>query len=572
MIESMKNGKMKKKSTMKEGVMIKSLETLRSTVKIKKDDKYRKSSGSSTSRDKDKTASRHSSSSSSKDKSKDKKESKTSSSNNKDKVEKDKDKPEKERPEKEKIKTDKDRERSDRDKNKSSSSSSSKHSNSKDKDRGSSSSKKESSGKDKEKEKSRSSGSSTSKDSKSKSNHTDSKSKSSTDKYKKDEKNSHNGKHSSSSSSIKKEKDRKRDSKKELKDDHYSSKEKKNYRRSTDRDSNDGQSSRQSQSNSFTESSSSHTQKNSQESSNSNSGSGSGESGNSDQIEQIRDNSPVKFSGPIENKEVTTICADIQKFKYMKPKFASNFEEARKLMKIRKQLAKLERQNQLSLAQIEVSVEIPAINGVTHTEENNTEEVDKIDDFNTKPQTPENKEIISSPKDVTPMLQSTELSKENWEALEARLAQEMSNINYNSYESPYDYDYDYAGYNSIVLSPRKNIVADKKHIVKEENIDKTLNCSKLDYEKEEELPSEKKQDVLVVAFKQPSQEVVVKKHPKNNIEKRRELRVELEASIYKSSKGVIKIIEKGEKCIRGNLSTKNGDKYRQDVIGNKKIC
>lgn len=43
---------------------------------------------------------------------------------------------------------------------------------------------------------------------------------------------------------------------------------------------------------------------------------------------------------------------NIQPIKYIKPKFASNMEEAMKIMKIRKQLAKLERENQLALSQI----------------------------------------------------------------------------------------------------------------------------------------------------------------------------------------------------------------------------
>lgn len=40
--------------------------------------------------------------------------------------------------------------------------------------------------------------------------------------------------------------------------------------------------------------------------------------------------------------------------KYIKPKFASNIHEAMRIMKIRKQLAKLERQNQLALTNVPV--------------------------------------------------------------------------------------------------------------------------------------------------------------------------------------------------------------------------
>lgn len=54
--------------------------------------------------------------------------------------------------------------------------------------------------------------------------------------------------------------------------------------------------------------------------------------------------------------------------KYMKPKFALNFEEARKIMKIRKQLARMERQNQLSLTRIDVP---PIENGIAVKEVEN---------------------------------------------------------------------------------------------------------------------------------------------------------------------------------------------------------
>lgn len=456
--------------------------------KDKKDDKYRKSSSSS-SRDKEKSSSKYSSSSSSKDKTKtkDKKDSRSNSNSkdkdknekdnyknekDKDKVKnekdkekgekekdrerKDKDKSEKEKVDKIKLIKEKEKSVKDKDKNKSSSSSSSssssKHNNNKEKDKSSSSLKPDSS--KKEKEKPRSSSSSNSKD-KTKSNYSDSKSKSSSsDKHKKDDKSTHI-KHSNSSNS-KKDKDKKKTTKKD--DDHYSSKEKKNDRRSTDRDSNDGRSSKPGQINSFAEGQSSQTQKSSQESSNSNSGSGSGDSGTSDQNEHII-KSPIKVTENADNKELPISYPDTQKFKYIKPKFASNFQEARKLMKIRKQLAKLERHNQLSLAQIEVSTEVPIVNGVncaekdSDEEERNDENINETEDFLEESKTAEITESEVSTKDDSHLLQSRELSKENWEALEARLAQEMSNINYNSYES-YD-DYEYGGYNSTATSPRK---------------------------------------------------------------------------------------------------------------------
>ncbi|CAH1155882.1 unnamed protein product [Phaedon cochleariae] len=245
-----------------------------------------------------------------------KKSEKSSSSKEKEKT-RDKERPLKEKstseiesPEKDKSKKEKD---IDRDKSKSSSS----------KSKNSSNSKKESSSA----HKSRSSNSST-------------KDKPKTDETNKskslEDKNTTDGKHSRS----KKEGDRKRDSKKQSKDDHYSSKEKKSDRRSTDRDSNDGQSSRNNSTNSFPETSSSLMENNDNEFSSS---SGPVESGNSDEVESTPE--------PPKNEE--TITNKVPPLKLTKPKFASNFQEARKLMKIRKELAKLERQNQLNSFQAE---------------------------------------------------------------------------------------------------------------------------------------------------------------------------------------------------------------------------
>ncbi|KAJ8945161.1 hypothetical protein NQ318_001626 [Aromia moschata] len=462
-----------------------------------KKDKYKKSSSSSSNvssnKDKDKSSSKYTSSSSSKekDKSKDKKEGKNSSSSSKEKVRSEKEKSEKER-------SDKDKEKSDRDRNKSSSGNNSRHSsgNNKEKERTSKSSAKEfcskdkesssrdkeSCSKDKDKEKSRASSSSTSRDSKSKSGHGDTKSKSSLDKHKKSDKASHNGRPSSSASSSTKrdkDKDKKRESKKESKDDHYSAKEKKNNRRSTDRDSNDGHSSKPSQSNSLLGNSLSRSQKISQESPNLNGGTGSGDSGSLDNVEQSSVVSYMQTSETTKNKEII-ICADVHKFKYVKPKFASNFEEARKLMKIRKQLARLEKQNQLRLAQIDIA-ELPLINGINCEQKYNTDKVHQsketmeLDDSSEGSKTPEKKDVAISSNQTTPVLQSKDLSKESWEALEARLAQEMSNVNYDSYESPYD-DYDCTGYNSVVLSPRKKICfADEKHVSPKKFFFKTEN-------------------------------------------------------------------------------------------------
>ncbi|KAJ8920105.1 hypothetical protein NQ315_011761 [Exocentrus adspersus] len=460
--------------------------------KDKKDDKHRKSSSSSSSRDKDRSNSKHGSSSSKdKDKSKDRKEYKSSSSKDKEKIkdscyksekdkdghksvkdkdshksekdkngkdtsksdkdgskiekskdnvksekdkdavksdknkiksekDKDKTKSEKYKERKDKDRTEKDtkssrdKDRSGKDKEKDKSSGSSKHNSSKDNDKISTSAKPDSSKKDK------SHSSSSKEGSKSKSCHSDAKSKSS-DKAKMKESSS---KHSNSSSSSKKDKDKKRESRKDVKDDHYSSKDKKNDRRSTDRDSNDGRAGRQAQlQHPLGDARAVEEKTNHQDSSNSNSGSGTGDSGASDQCKSMA------------NRELSVSLLDLHKFKYAKPKFASNFEEARKLMKIRKQLAKLERQNQLSLAQVP-GEEVPLVNGVVCVEKTPAE--------------------VKIPETSPSILNTTELSQANWEALEARLAQEMSNVNYDSYESPYE-DYDCTAYSSIVISPKKEV-------------------------------------------------------------------------------------------------------------------
>ncbi|RZC34175.1 biorientation of chromosomes in cell division protein 1-like 1 [Asbolus verrucosus] len=340
--------------------------------------------------------SRHSSSSKDKDKSHDRKDSKsnsTSSRNDKDKI---------------KDKSDKDRNKSSNSSNNSSKHSSS-SSNSKDKNV-----KKESSRSDKDKsEKVRSSSSN--------SNHKDSKprDKSSDSKSKEKSSSSDKHKHSSSSSSSshgdrhKKDKDRKKDSK--SKDDHYSSKEKKNDRRSTDRDSNDGQSSRQNFPSSVTENNhSSQTQKTTQDSSH-----GTGDSGNSDQVESTT-KAPVVITASVENSEVTISSPETQRVKVLKPKCASNIQEALRLMKIRKQLAKLEKENQLSLASVDVSSPIllsSSINLDDLNQKNVEDEKSKQENLNNK--------IVSELEVVPSPLQNTVISQDNWDAMEAKLREEV---------------------------------------------------------------------------------------------------------------------------------------------------
>lgn len=313
--------------------------------------------------------------------------------------------------------SDKSRSRSEKDRrdDKERRSSSSKHSSSRDKDRDRKDSKSSSSRSDKDRyrskhssssnrdksdsrkdskdrDKSRSSNSSTHKDAKSKSSYNDSKSKSSSSSsHKKHEKSlsaPHNSRHSSSSSSNSSSKRDKKDAKKE-KDDHYSSKDKKIDRRSTDRDSNDGQSGKHASSGTNNENSSKSQGKHTNETNESSNTGHSGESGNSD---------AVQGKAPIEVEvNDSEIAISSQKVKLNKPKFASNMREAMKLMKIRKQLKLLEKQNQLSL----------------------------LSETESKPNGDE-KAVPNNEKSPTV------LTKENWDALEARLYEEMSNIS-NSY-------------------------------------------------------------------------------------------------------------------------------------------
>ncbi|CAH1102717.1 unnamed protein product [Psylliodes chrysocephalus] len=272
-----------------------------------------------------------------------------------------------------------------------------------------------------------------------------------------------------------------KDSKKKSKDDHYSSKIKKTDRRSTDRDSNDGTSSKNNNClNNYSESMSSKSENNSQDQSNSSFSGGSGDSGNSDQVESATHNAvEITVGNGCVQVEQSFVPMQIQPMKYMKPKFALNFEEARKIMKIRKQLARMERQNQLSLTRIDVP---PIENGIAvkevenvivkdslpnNIEVDNEQSIDLLSDETVKEKVNNitdnlvcisEDSIISSNEDKKNLerdehkemtIESTNLSMENFEALEAKLAQVMSKINYNSYES--DEDYEFHGYSSTDL-------------------------------------------------------------------------------------------------------------------------
>ncbi|GJQ87344.1 hypothetical protein Trydic_g17391 [Trypoxylus dichotomus] len=306
----------------------------------------------------------------------------------------------------------------------------------------SNSSKKETSSKDrgdnKERDRSKSMSSSSSKDKESKhkddkSKHSSSKHESRSDKHKKDDKHHKSDKHSSSNSKNreKDKKDPKKD-KKENKDDHFSSK-KRSDRRSTDRDSNDGQSGLKSSSSSFDSYSSSQTQSKGQESSNSNSNSnnGSGDS-NSDAVEGTTtsntDTNSVKEH--LDNLPIAPV-------KLFKPKFASNIHEAKKLMKIRKRLALLEKHNLLTEAKA-ISQKIIENNkqkSMTSGHKNNN----KVNNSNaikketpSRPISPVPQKKEPTPEPLSPPLKSSVVSAATWDALEAKLHE---SINYTtSYE------------------------------------------------------------------------------------------------------------------------------------------
>lgn len=324
-----------------------SQKSVKSSDSNHKHDDKNKHKSSRSDKDKDRKSSkdsksRHSTSSREKDKSRDRKDSKSTSN-----TKNDKDKP-------------KDRDR------KSSTSKHSSHSNNKDKNV-----KKDSSKSDKDKSKSNSS-------------YKDSKSRDSKPKDKSSDRHKHSSSHSDR---HKKDKDKKKDTK--PKDDHYSSRDKKNDRRSTDRDSNDGQSSRPPATLPET------TNPSPQKPQESNS---SGDSGNTTQTENTT-KAPVIITGAVETSEV--MISPPERVKVLKPKCASNIQEALKLRKIRKQLAKLEKQNQLSLASVDVTSPIVLSSSID------------LGDLNQN----------SLKKE--PEVQNTVVSQDNWDAMEAKLREEV---------------------------------------------------------------------------------------------------------------------------------------------------
>ncbi|XP_017786450.1 PREDICTED: biorientation of chromosomes in cell division protein 1-like 1 isoform X2 [Nicrophorus vespilloides] len=229
-----------------------------------------------------------------------------------------------------------------------------------DKDRRHSSSSKHSSSKSK---------SSSSKDS---SRHRDEKSKSSSSSSKHD---SHRKSSSSTSHSRDKDKDKKDNKKRSSRDDHYSSKHK-TERRSTDRDSNDGSGLKSCSSSSNCESNSSTQTSTIQNNSKpQDSNSNSNDSGNSDGHE-------VRQSG----------------IKLLKPKIASNIQEAKRLAKIRKEIDHLEKLKNEELEKLKI------------------QELEKAK---------EEERIVEKPSFSASLL--------SWEAMEAQLSQ---TLNYDSYGDP----------------------------------------------------------------------------------------------------------------------------------------
>ncbi|CAH1997995.1 unnamed protein product [Acanthoscelides obtectus] len=282
----------------------------------------------------------------------------------------------------------------------------------------------------------------------------------------------------------------KKDSKRDKsRDDHYSFKDKKRNRRSTDRDSNDGNAERSVQNN--VDNSMSLSQKHSSEAGDTSSVGGSNNSGNSEAVEtensrEAPDDAPQK-----------TQCNEVETVKYIKPKFASNLKEAMRIMKIRRQIAKLERQNQLSL----VAIDSPHVNGIIVKDEDSTKEIEKakicekvlnivlnrkdamVQKVVTRKPSGEgdevddgkpvhNMEVADAKSEITHdqpkfILQTKDLSKERWEALEARLAEEMSNVDCRLYDYCDDY---YSSDNEVMVSHVKTqqIIRDVEKHVKDE--------------------------------------------------------------------------------------------------------
>ncbi|KAK4875169.1 hypothetical protein RN001_011591 [Aquatica leii] len=272
---------------------------------------------------------------------------------------------------------------------------------------------------------------------------------------KKSEKHKREERHSSDkrNDKYKDKKDSKKEGKKE-KDDHYSLKEKKSHRRSTDRDSSDGHSGTHSSSSSYTElTTPSQVQKTSQESSLVSGSSSGGDSGNSDAALIMQNLNISSIPCILSQEEHSQLLASVPRLKLIKPKFASNIFEARRLMKIRRKLGKLEKQKQMELIRANNSLN-PIVTskfnnhfvpGVSEEQKKQKPDVLKKHVNNSHVKSYKYQEKCVSAIDDDHLveevqltddteLQTSVISKESWDAIEAKLnAQNILKVDYNSY-------------------------------------------------------------------------------------------------------------------------------------------
>lgn len=249
---------------------------------------------------------------------------------------------------------------------------------------------------------------------------------------------------SSTSKDYRDKKDPKKSSKRE-KDDHSSSKEKKDPRRSADRDSNDGSSGTgNSSANSGKEKEATSSSSNKSKSDNSEtSGSNSGDSGQSDNSQPIIDTGSnkvllvelsrleVSINPPVVPPnclQQTPSCPtantqpDTTIIKLKKPKFASNIFEARKLMKIRRKMEKMEKKRQLQRELAAASQTIAVL------ENDSLEETDSKDSESILLIATDTSESSSDSKNTAVV------SKESWDAIEQKLSESAyKGVDFNSY-------------------------------------------------------------------------------------------------------------------------------------------
>ena len=134
----------------------------------------------------------------------------------------------------------------------------------------------------------------------------------------------------------------------------------------------------------------------------------------------MKQESDTVVDGNVGDGEVF-VDADLQTiadFKLIKPKFASNIQEAKRLMKIRKKLKEIEKQNKMNLANMNLATKsVEVQNSNDDTERNNS---------------CEHTQTETTKKSDSPLLETATVSAAKWDALEAELQQ--------SIEYPVDYD------------------------------------------------------------------------------------------------------------------------------------